>query len=46
MWQVISHTFFFSMNNIFEQANSVAELAKNKEFVSEVSVFEYVNWEE
>ena len=44
MWQVISH--IFSINKIFEQTNSVAELAKDEEFVSEVSVFEYVIWEE
>ena len=39
------HTFF-SINKIFEQTNSVAELAKDEEIVSEVSVFEYVIWEE
>ena len=44
MWQIISH--IFSINKTFERTNSVAELAKDEEFVSEVSVFEYVNWEE
>ena len=44
MWQVI--LTFFSMSKIFERTNSVAESAKDEEFGSEVSVFEYVNWEE
>ena len=41
MWQVI---FQFAKN--FDQANSVAELASDEEFDSEVSEFEYVIREE